>query len=104
MTQIDWSEVAVSDLPLELRELCEAVVGPAEHDVVHAAERIVASWGGGSVYIPALRDLKRLSLERRARRLFDPSARGGSGNYGEVCRALGVTRRHLRKLLPAERV
>lgn len=94
----------MSDLPAELRELCEAVAGPAERDVVAAAERLVASWGGGSVYIPALRDLKRVSLERQARRLFDPSARDGAGNYGEVCRRLGVSRRHLRKLLPADRL
>lgn len=94
---IDWAEVTLADLPPELRELCEAVAGV--RTPIEAAERLVEAWGGGSVYVPALRELRRRSLARRARRLFDPGARDGRGNWAEVCRKMDVSRRHLAALL-----
>lgn len=94
---IDWTDVREADLPPELRDLAESVVGSAS--AIEAASRIVEAFGGSSVYVPALRDLRRRTLAARARRLWRPEAREGRGNAGEVCRALGVSRRHLAALL-----
>jgi hypothetical protein len=98
-TQIDWSAVTVSDLPPELAELCETVAGASSP--VDAAERIVTAFGGGSLYVPALRDLRRQHLARQASALFDPRANGGKGNAGAVARRLGVSRRMVVGLLKA---
>ena len=97
MDWIDPASLNMDTLPDELRDLCETVAGaqtPAE-----VAARLVPGWGGARVYIPALRDLRRAALTERARQLFDRAARGGAGNAGEVCRTLGVSRRHLASLL-----
>jgi transcriptional regulator of acetoin/glycerol metabolism len=95
--QIDWSTVALSDLPPELAELCETVAGASSP--VEAAERIVSAFGGGNLYVPALRDLRRRHLARQAAALFDPAANGGKGNASAVARRLGVSRRLVAGLL-----
>lgn len=97
MDWIDPAEFDVEAMPADVRDLCEALAGAATPAEV--AARLIPGWGGGSVYIPALREMRRATLARRACGLFDREARNGRGNAGEVCRALGVTRRHLTALL-----
>jgi hypothetical protein len=95
---LDWTLVRPDDLPPELAEFGEAVAGC--ETVLEAAARIVEAFGGSTVYVPSLRDLRRVQLAKRAVRLVEPAALGGEGlTPGQAARLLGVTRRHLAALI-----